>query len=101
MASLFLQSANALVSRVASYAGIISTNTGIMVASVSNSVLQTNSSAVGVVNAGDYISPTIAGPYAYVSQVTPTTITLNDPDGVWSTATYPATLYVLPTEEDS
>ena len=99
MASLFLQSANALVSRVASYAGVISTNTGITVASVANSVLQTGSSAVGVVNAGDYIAPTIAGPYAYVSQVTPTSISINDPDGVWSTASYPATLYVLPTEK--
>ena len=99
MASLFLQSANALVSRVASYAGIISTNTGITVSALNNSVLSTEASAVGVVNAGDYIAPTIAGPYAYVSQVTTTTISLNDPDGVWSSAAYPATIYVLPTEK--
>lgn len=47
---------------------------------------------------GDFIGASIAGPFTVVLAVNSTTITVNDPDGVWSSATLPTAIIKLPTQ---
>lgn len=47
---------------------------------------------------GDFIGASIAGPFTVVLAVNSTTITVNDPDGVWSSATLPTAILKLPTQ---
>lgn len=98
--ALFIQSANALVSRVAQWVGAIPKATTV-IASAYNSgtgVLTVSPTPVGVVNVGDFIGCSISGPYTPVLAVTSTTITVNDPDGTWSATAYPASVLMLPTQ---
>jgi len=98
--SLYIQSANALVSRVAQWVGAIPKSSGITASSFNSttSVITTSTSAVGVVNIGDFIGVSMSGPFVAVLGVTSTTITVNDPDAVWTGATYPASILMLPTQ---
>lgn len=98
--SLFIQSANSLVSKVAQWVGAIPSTININATSY-NSVsgeLTTSASAVSSLLSGDFIAPTIRGPFAVVLYVSDTVVTISDPDGVWSGITYPTAILKMPTQ---
>jgi hypothetical protein len=45
---------------------------------------------------GDFIGPNMMGPFSAVLAVSSTTITVNDPDAMWTGITYPAAILKLP-----
>jgi len=98
--ALFIQSANALVSRVAQWVGAIPQSTSINATAVNTStgVITTSASAVGTLYVGDFISPTQVGPFTPILSLTTTTITTNDPDGVWTGLTLPTAILKMPTQ---
>jgi len=98
--ALFIQSANSLVSRIAQWVGAIPSALTITATAINTTtgVITTSASAVGTVLVGDFIGPSVQGPYAAVTAVSSTTITVNDPDGVWTGLTTPATILKLPTQ---
>ena len=98
--SLYIQSANALVSRVAQWVGAIPKTTSITASAFNSAtgVITVSPTPVGSVNVGDFIGVSISGPYTAVLAVSSTTITVNDPDGVWSSATLPTSVLMLPTQ---
>lgn len=98
--ALFIQSANALVSRVAQWVGAIPFSTNINATAINNTtgVITTSASAVGTVLVGDFIGPTVTGPYAAVTAVSSTTITVYDPDGIWLGVSLPVAILKLPTQ---
>lgn len=98
--SLYIQSANSLVSRVAQWVGAIPKSSGITASSFNSttSVITVTPTPVGSINVGDFIGVSISGPYTAVLAVSSTTITVNDPDGVWAAATLPTLILMLPTQ---
>ena len=98
--SLYIQSANALVSRVAQWVGSIPKNTSITASAYNSAtgVITVSPTPVGTINVGDFIGVSISGPYTPVLALTSTTITVSDPDGVWSSATLPTSVLMLPTQ---
>jgi hypothetical protein len=97
--SLFIQSANALVSRVAQWVGVIPKSSGIVATSydVGTGVLTVSSNPTSTILVGDFIGPALNYPFALVLGTTSTTITVNDVDGIFTAATYPLTILALPT----
>jgi len=98
--ALFIQSGNALVSRVAQWVGAIPASIGINATAFNSStgVITTASSTVGSVMVGDFIGPSITGIYTTVLAVTSTTITVSDPDGTWQGLTFPVAILKYPTQ---
>ena len=98
--SLYIQSANALVSRVAQWVGAIPKTLAITASAFNSttSVITVSPTPVGTVNVGDFIGVSISGPYTAVLAVSSTTFTVNDPDGVWAAATLPTSILMLPTQ---
>ena len=98
--SLFIQSANSLVSRVAQWIGAIPSSVGVNATAFNSTTnaITTASTTTALVFAGDFISPTLIGPFTLVTAVTSGTITVNDPDGIWSGATFPAAIIKLPSQ---
>jgi len=98
--SLYIQSANSLVSRVAQWVGAIPKTLSITASSFnsSTSVITVTPTPVGTINVGDFIGVSISGPYTPVLALTSTTITVDDPDGVWTSATLPTSILMLPTQ---
>lgn len=98
--SLYIQSANALVSRVAQWVGAIPKATTITASSYNSTtgVITVTSTPVGSINIGDFIGVSISGPFTPVLALNSTTITVSDPDGVWTEATLPTTILMLPTQ---
>ena len=98
--ALFIQSGNALVSRIAQWVGAIPSSININATAfvVETGVITTSSTAVGTVIVGDFIGPSVVGPYTTVTAVTSTTITVNDPDGVWTGVSLPTAILKLPTQ---
>ena len=96
----FIQSANTLVSRVASWVGAIASSTSVNATSYTSStgVIGTASSLVGVLNVGDFVGYNMSFPFTVVTAVGSSTITVNDPDLIWSTASFPTALLKLPTQ---
>jgi len=96
----FIQSANTLVSRVASWVGAIAYSTGVNASSYTSSsgVIATASSLVGAVSVGDFIGYNPTYPFTVVTAVTSSTITVNDPDLIWSGASFPVAILKLPTQ---
>ena len=96
----FIQSANVLVSRVASWVGAIPVSTSNTVNSFNSTtgVLTLSATASGF-TVGDFISNTLTGPFTLVTAVSGTSVTVNDPDGFWTNATLPCTLIKLPTNQ--
>ena len=94
----YLQSANSLVSRIAQWVGSIPQSIGINASSFDSNtkVITTSSNPTSAVIAGDFIGPNLMGPYTLVLSVTSTTITVSDPDGVWTDLTYPTAILSLP-----
>jgi hypothetical protein len=101
MAALFIQSGNALVSRVANWVGAVPSP---LTATLSNStggyypVLTFSVSAAGELLPGDFIGPSTMLPYTVVISVSGTQVIVCDPDGVWANSTYPATILKLPSQ---
>ena len=98
--SLFIQSANALVSRVAQMVGAIPKSSG-FTASAFNSttgVLTVTTNPSSALMAGDFIGTSSMLPFTAILDVTSTTITVSDPDGTWANATYPKAILMMPTQ---
>jgi hypothetical protein len=98
--AFFIQSANALVSRIAQWVGAIPSSININATAFNSATgaITTSATAVSSVMVGDFIGPTAVGPYAIVTAVNSTTITVNDPDGIWTTVTLPTAILKLPTQ---
>jgi hypothetical protein len=98
--SLYIQSANSLVSRVAGWVGAIQSSIGINVTAVNTTtgVLTTSANATALVSPGDFISPSIRGPFTAILSTTSTTITVSDPDNTWGDASLPAAILKIPTQ---
>jgi len=97
--ALFIQSANALVSRVAQWVGAIPSSISINATAFNSTtgVITCSANPTSAVLIGDFIGPNIMGPFAAVMAVSSTTITVDDPDGTWSGVTFPTTILKLPT----
>ena len=98
--SLFIQSANNLVTRVAQWVGAIPTSINVNATAYNSltGVITTASDCTSLVLVGDFVSPTQMGPFTLVTAVSSSTITVSDPDLVWSFPTYPAAILKLPTQ---
>ena len=96
----FIQSANTLVSRVASWVGAIASSTNINATSFTSStgVIATSASLVGVLNVGDFVGYNLTYAFTVVTAVTSSTITVSDPDAIWSGASFPTAILKLPTQ---
>ena len=96
--ALFIQSANALVSRVAQWVGAIPSSISINATAFvqSTGVITCSSSALAVISIGDFIGPSLIGSFTAVLGVTSTTITVSDPDGVWTNVTLPTAIMKIP-----
>jgi hypothetical protein len=98
--SLFIQSANALVSRVAQWVGAIPTALSITATSFNSTtkVITVSADPRSLVYVGDFIGTGIST-YTAILAVTSTTITVSDPEGVWTGLSYPGvTILKLPTQ---
>lgn len=98
--ALFIQSGNALVSRVAQWVGAIPSSIGITATAVdvATGVITTSANPTTDLMVGDFIGNSLAGPYTLVLALTSTTITVDDPDGSWTGLTLPVTILKLPTQ---
>jgi len=98
--AFFIQSGNALVSRVAQWVGAIPSSININATAFNSStgVITTSSNPVNAVLVGDFIGPSIMGPYTVVLAVSSTTITVSDPDDAWVGVTLPTAILKLPTQ---
>lgn len=98
--ALFIQSANSLVSRVAQWVGAIPQGVGINATAFNalTGVITCSADPTAAVLVGDFIAFNVRGPYALVTAISSTTITVNDPDGAWETATLPTAIMKLPTQ---
>jgi hypothetical protein len=98
--SLFIQSANALVSRIAQWVGAIPSPLTITATSYDEAtgVITVSGDPRTLVFEGDFISNGIKN-YTAVLSTTSTTIIVSDPEAVWSAVTYPAAVILkLPTQ---
>ena len=96
----FIQSANALVSRVAKWVGAIPKSTGITATAYNSTtkVITVSTNPTSVISIGDFIGISVLKGFAVVTAVGSSTITVNDPDSVISSSDMPATLLMLPTQ---
>ena len=98
--SLFIQSANALVSRVAQWVGAIPSALSITATSFDplTGEITTSADPRPFVYAGDFIANGINN-FTYVLSVSATTITVSDPDATWEGLSYPGvTIMKMPTQ---
>ena len=98
--ALFIQSANALVSRVAQWVGAIPQSVGINATAINTStgLITTSADPTSLLTVGDFIGPSNNLPFTVVLAVTSTTVLVNDPDGVWTGLTTPVAILKLPTQ---
>ena len=101
--AFFIQSGNALVSRVAQWIGAIPSSININATAFNSStgVITTSASAINSVMVGDFIGSSGMGPYTTVLAVSSTTITVSDPDTIWANVTLPTAILKLPTQSSS
>ena len=101
--AFFIQSGNALVSRVAQWVGAIPSTISINATTFNSStgVITTSASAVSSVMVGDFIGCSGMGPYTTLLAVSSTTITVSDPDEIWANVTLPTAILKLPTQSSS
>jgi hypothetical protein len=93
---LFIQSGNALLSRVAQWVGAMPSSIGVNATALTTNTLTTASTTTALLAIGDMIGYNIQGPFAMVTAVSNTAITLSDPDGIWNNATFPVAIQKLP-----
>lgn len=98
--ALFIQSANVLVSRVAQWVGAIPATIGINATAFNSStgVITVSADPRSQVQIGDFIGPSTIGTFTVVIGVTSTTITVDDPDTVWTSYTLPTAILKIPTQ---
>jgi hypothetical protein len=98
--SLFIQSANVLVSRVAQWVGALPQTTTISATAFNSTtgVISVSSDPTATINVGDFIGNSVVNPFTAVTAVSSTTITVNDPDAIWVTTTFPTFVLKLPTQ---
>ena len=98
--SLFIQSANALVSRVAQWVGALPQTLTITATAVNTTtgVITTSADPTAQVQVGDFIGNSVFKPYAAVTAVSTTTITVSDPDATWAGLSLPSVIYKFPTQ---
>lgn len=98
--ALFIQSANSLVSRVAQWVGAIPQGVGINATAYDplTGIITCSADPTSQILVGDFIAYNIRGPYALVTAVSSTTITINDPDESWTGVTLPTAILKLPTQ---
>jgi len=98
--SLFIQSANSLVTRVAQWVGAIPSSVSVNATAYnpSSGAITTASDTTSLVFVGDFISPTPVGPFTAVLSVTSSTIVVSDPDLIWGAFTLPTPILKLPTQ---
>ena len=96
--ALFIQSANALVSRVAQWVGAIPNSISINATAFNSGtgVITCSANPTNVVSVGDFIGPSLVGSFTAVLAVSSSSITVSDPDGVWSSVTLPTTIMKIP-----
>ena len=94
----FIQSANTLVSRVASWVGAIpvASSSTASAFNPTTGVLTTGGVPANI-SVGDFVSYTLTGPFTIVTGISGSEIYVNDPDGIWDNATFPCTIIKLPT----
>lgn len=95
--SLFIQSANALVSQISQWVGAIPSTISINASSFDEAtgVITCSSNPSAIVSPGDFVGYGVNGPFTIVRSVTSTTITVSDPDDIWLNTTYPVAIYKL------
>ena len=99
----FIQSANSLVSRVAKWVGAIAKSTGITVTNydATTGILTVSSDPRTTLLIGDFIGNSNLKPFTVVTALSATTITVNDPDGVWVAGSQTTSVLMLPTMSTS
>ena len=97
--SLFIQSANSLVSQISQWVGAIPVSSGVSASAYSPStgVITCATNPTSVVSVGDFVGFSVNGPFTIVQEVASGSITVNDPDEIWTNTTYPVTIQKLPT----
>jgi hypothetical protein len=98
--SLFIQSANTLVSRIAQWVGAIPSALTITASAynTTTNVITTSASATSSIVPGDFIGVSTMLPFTAVLSVSGTSVTVSDPDGVWDNLTFPATILKIPSQ---
>ena len=98
--SLFIQSANSLVSRISQWVGAIPSSINVNATAYDpvTGIILTSASTLTSLLVGDFIGPTVQGPYAAVTAITGISVTVNDPDLIWSDVTFPTAILKLPTQ---
>jgi hypothetical protein len=98
--SLFIQSANTLVSRIAQWVGAIPSALTITASAynTTTSVITTSASAASSIVPGDFIGVSTMLPFTAVLNVSGTSVTVSDPDGVWENLTFPSAILKLPSQ---
>jgi hypothetical protein len=94
--TVFIQSGNALVSRIAQWVGAIPSSIGVNATAYLTNSITTATTTTALLAVGDMIGFNLQGPFALITALTSTTITISDPDGVWATASLPAAILKLP-----
>ena len=96
--ALFINSANVLLSRIAQWVGAIASTVGVTATAYSTNLITVSSDPTSLILIGDFIGPSVQGPFTAVTGLTTGSITVNDVDGVWSNYSYPMTILKLPTQ---
>ena len=101
--ALFIQSGNALVSRVAQWVGAIPSAVGINATAFNSTtnVITTSASADGLIMVGDFIGTSVLKSYTTVLAVSGTSVTVSDTESIWANTTYPTAILKLPTQSTS
>lgn len=97
--SLFIQSANMLVSQVSQWVGAMASSVGFNATAYNpaSGVITCSSNPTSSILVGDFIGYSVSGPFTFVKALDSTTITVSDPDLIWSNASLPTALIKLPT----
>jgi hypothetical protein len=98
--SLFIQSANTLVSRIAQWVGAIPSALSITASAYNSTtgVITTSASAASSIVPGDFIGVSTMLPFTAVLSVSGTSVTVSDPDGIWDNLTFPTAILKLPSQ---
>ena len=96
--SLYIQSANSLVSQVSQWVGAIPMAAGVNATSfnASTGVLGCSVDPSSLISVGDFIGYSMNGPFTIVTGYSASTLTVDDPDDVWTLTTFPTAIYKLP-----
>lgn len=99
----YIQSANTLVSRIAQWVGAISSPLTITATSFNpvTGIITTSASAAGLILPGDFIGNSTMLPFAVVTNVSGTSVTVNDPDLIWTGISAGTTILKLPSQSSA